>query len=72
MLRLQLLSLPGTAVTAFYSAFSWLDKRVWRLAMRDLVLALSFFTLLLTWIGQYGILAAGMASVKVPPPFERR
>jgi O-antigen/teichoic acid export membrane protein len=63
LLRLQLLALPGTAVTAFYSAFSWLDKRVWRLAMRDLVLALSFFTLLLTWIGQYGILAAGMASL---------
>ena len=59
LLRLQLLALPGTAVTAFYSAFSWLDKRVWRLAMRDLVLALSFFTLLFTWIGQYGILAAG-------------
>ena len=39
LLRLQLLALPGTAVTAFYSAFSWLDKRVWRLAIRDLVLA---------------------------------
>ena len=63
LLRLQLLALPGTAVTAFYSAFSWLDKRVWRLAIRDLVLALSFFTLLFTWIGQYGILAAGYATL---------
>ncbi len=63
LLRLQLLALPGTAVTAFYSAFSWLDKRVWQLAIRDLVLALSFFTLLFTWIGQYGILAAGYATL---------
>jgi O-antigen/teichoic acid export membrane protein len=63
LLRLQLLSLPGTAVTAFYSAFAWLDKRIWRLALRDLVLAASFFTLLFTFIGHFGILAAGMATL---------
>jgi O-antigen/teichoic acid export membrane protein len=63
LLRLQLLSLPGTAVTAFYSAFAWLDKRIWRLALRDLVLAASFFTLLYTFIGHFGILAAGMATL---------
>jgi O-antigen/teichoic acid export membrane protein len=63
LLRLQLLSLPGTAVTAFYSTFAWLDKRIWRLALRDLVLAASFFTLLFTFIGHFGLLAAGMASL---------
>jgi O-antigen/teichoic acid export membrane protein len=63
LLRLQLLSLPGTAVTAFYSSFAWLDKRIWRLALRDLILAGSFFTLLFTFIGHFGILAAGMATL---------
>jgi hypothetical protein len=33
------------------------------LALRDLVLAASFFTLLFTFIGHFGLLAAGMASL---------
>jgi O-antigen/teichoic acid export membrane protein len=63
LLRLLLLALPGTAVTAFYSAFAWLDKRIWRLALRDLVLAASFFTLLFKFIGHFGILATGIATL---------
>jgi O-antigen/teichoic acid export membrane protein len=63
LLRLQLLCVPGGAVTAFYSAFAWLDKRIWSLALRDLILAGSFFALMLTFIGHFGILAPGMASL---------
>jgi O-antigen/teichoic acid export membrane protein len=63
LLRLQLLSVPGIAVTAFYSAFAWLDKRIWSLALRDLILAASFFALMLRFIGHFGIIATGMASL---------
>jgi O-antigen/teichoic acid export membrane protein len=63
LLRMLLLSLPGTAVAAFYSAFAWLDKRVWRLAVRDLVSAVVYFSLVLTLIGRFGILAIGIASL---------
>jgi len=63
LLRLLLLSLPGTAVTAFYSAFSWLDKRVWRLAVRELASAAIYFSVLLVFLGRYGITAIGIAAV---------
>jgi hypothetical protein len=29
LLRMLMLSIPATAVTAFYSSFAWLDRRVW-------------------------------------------
>jgi O-antigen/teichoic acid export membrane protein len=63
LLRLLLLSLPGTAVTAFYSAFAWLDKRVWWLAGRQLVSATIYFVVLFSFIGHVGILAVGFASL---------
>jgi O-antigen/teichoic acid export membrane protein len=63
LLRLLLLSLPGIAISLFYSAFAWLDRRVWRLAVRDLVTAVVYFVLLLSLIGHFGILAIGIASV---------
>jgi O-antigen/teichoic acid export membrane protein len=63
LLRLLLLALPGTAVTAFYSAFAWLDKRVWRLAVREVASAAIYFSVLLTFIGHFGILAIGIAAV---------
>jgi O-antigen/teichoic acid export membrane protein len=63
LLRMLLLSLPGTAVASFYSAFAWLDRRVWRLAIRDLVSAVAYFAILLALIGHFGILAIGIASL---------
>jgi O-antigen/teichoic acid export membrane protein len=63
LLRMLLLSLPGTSVAAFYSAFAWLDKRVWRLAIRDLVSAVIYFGILIALIGHFGILAIGIASL---------
>ena len=63
LLRMLLLSLPGTAVTAFYAAFAWLDKRVWWLAGRELVTAVIYFGLLFLFIGHFGILSIGIASL---------
>ena len=63
LLRMLLLSLPGIAVSFFYSAFAWLDRNVWRLAVRDLVTAVIYFGILLTLIGHFGILAIGIASL---------
>ncbi len=63
LLRMLLLSLPGTAISFFYAAFAWLDRRVWRLAVRDLVSAGLYFAILLTCIGHFGILAIGIASL---------
>jgi O-antigen/teichoic acid export membrane protein len=63
LLRLLLLSLPGVAVTAFYSAMAWLDKRVWWLAGRELVAAAVYFAILFSLIGHFGILSVGIAGV---------
>jgi len=63
LLRMMLLSLPGSAVTIFYSTFAWLDKRVWWLAARELASVAIFFTVLLVLIGRYGINAIGIASL---------
>jgi O-antigen/teichoic acid export membrane protein len=63
LLRMLLLSIPGGAVTAFYSAFAWLDRRVWWLAIRELVTWAVYFTILLLLISHFGILAIGIASL---------
>jgi O-antigen/teichoic acid export membrane protein len=63
LMRLLVLSLPGTAVTAFYSSFAWIDRRVWKLAVRDFVSAVVYFSLIFVFIGHFGIVAVGIASV---------
>ena len=63
LMRMLLLSLPGTAVSFFYSAFAWLDRNVWRLAVRDLVTAVIYFGIVLTFIDRFGILVIGIASL---------
>jgi O-antigen/teichoic acid export membrane protein len=63
LLRMLLLSLPLSAVSIFYSAFAWLDRRVWWLAMRDVASVAVFFAIMLSLIGQHGILAIGVAAL---------
>ena len=63
LLRMLLLSLPGTAIIGFYAAFAWLNKRVWLLAGRALIGATIFYVVMLTLIGHFGILAIGIASL---------
>lgn len=63
LLRLLLLSLPALAVTEFYAAFAWLDRRVWWLAGRELVSLALYLGLVLILIGHLGIIATGWAAL---------
>ncbi len=63
LLRLLLLSLPALAVTEFYAAFAWLDRRVWWLAGRELVSLALYLGLVLAFIGRLGIIATGWAAL---------
>lgn len=63
LLRMLMLSIPATAVTAFYSAFAWLDRRVWWLAIREVVSSAVYFAVLFSLIGHLGILATGIGSL---------
>jgi O-antigen/teichoic acid export membrane protein len=63
LLRMLLLSLPMGAVSIFYSAFAWLDRRVWWMALRDLISAVIYFGTVFLLIGHFGILSIGIASL---------
>ena len=63
LLRMMLLSSPAMAVTTFYSAFAWLDKKVWWFALRELASAVIFFSVLLSLLGHLGLVAIGVASL---------
>ena len=63
LLRMMLLSSPAMAVTTFYSAFAWLDKKVWWFALRELASAAIFFSVLLSLLGHLGLVAIGVASL---------
>ncbi len=63
LLRLLLLCLPGNVVTAFYASFAWIDRKVWRLTVREIASAALFFALLFTFIGRFGILSIGIISL---------
>ena len=63
LLRMLLLSLPLSAVSIFYTAFAWLDKRVWWMAIRDVISVTIYFAAILTLIGHFGIEAIGIASL---------
>jgi O-antigen/teichoic acid export membrane protein len=63
LLRMLLLALPMSAVSIFYGAFAWLDRRVWWMALRDLISAGIYFAVLFTLIDRHGILAIGYAAL---------
>ena len=63
LLRMLLLAQPGYSVTIFYTAFVWLDKRVWWMALRGLISMIIYFIVLFSFIGHYGIFAIGIAAV---------
>ena len=63
LFRMLLLSTPALAITTFYSAFAWLDKRVWWFAIRELISAAIFFGVLLTFLSHLGLVAIGVASL---------
>jgi O-antigen/teichoic acid export membrane protein len=63
LLRLMMLAIPASAVTYFYSSFAWIDQRLWWFAIRETSSAVVFFVVLLTFLGHFGILAIGIASL---------
>ncbi len=63
LLRLQLLALPGTAVTAFYTAYAWIDKKLWSLTARALISLVVNITLLELLINHFRLAAVGLAAL---------
>jgi O-antigen/teichoic acid export membrane protein len=63
LLRMLLLSLPGTAVTDFYGCYAWLDRHVWWMTLRQLIAAIIFFTVMIACTGHFGIVAVGIATL---------
>jgi O-antigen/teichoic acid export membrane protein len=63
LLRMLLLALPLAAVPMFYSAFAWLDKRVWWMAVREIVSFVIFLGVMFSLIGRYGLDSIGIASL---------
>ena len=63
LLRLLLLSLPANAVLVVFTVYSWYDQRVWRLALRQLMMLAIFLLALALLIDQQGILAVGYATL---------
>ena len=63
LLRMLLLALPGNAVTILFTAFAWLDRRLWWMVARSLASAGVYFALVVALIGRYELAAIGWASL---------
>ena len=63
LMRLLLLSLPGTTVMIFYSTFAWLDKRVWWMTIRSLAGSVIQLVVIVLLIDRRGIEAIGIATL---------
>ena len=63
LMRMLLISLPGSTVMVFYSAFAWYDKRVWWMTARNVANSLLYLVLVYVLIGHLGINAIGVASL---------
>lgn len=63
LLRMLLLSIPLGAVPIFYTAYAWIDKRVWWLSIREIFGTGIYFAILLLLIRRHGLTAIGIASL---------
>jgi O-antigen/teichoic acid export membrane protein len=63
LLRMLLLSFPGVSVMIFYSTFAWLDRRVWRMTVRNIATNVVYFVVVILLIGHHGIDAIGIAAL---------
>jgi len=63
LMRMLLLALPGSTVMVFYSAFAWLDKRVWWMTARNLVGSTIQLLVILLLIDSHGIESIGIAAI---------
>jgi O-antigen/teichoic acid export membrane protein len=63
LLRMFFLCLPGSAVSAFYGSFAWIDRRVWQLTIRGFVSTGVYFGLVFVFLSHYRVLAVGYAGL---------
>lgn len=63
LLRMLLISVPLYSISNFYSAFAWLDRKVWWMTIRDLISVIIYFAVLLTLIGRLHLIAVGVAGL---------
>jgi O-antigen/teichoic acid export membrane protein len=63
LLRLLLLSLPGTVVVATYAALAWIDGRVWALMAREGITLVVNLSIVLVLIRHHGINSVGYAAL---------
>jgi pimeloyl-ACP methyl ester carboxylesterase/O-antigen/teichoic acid export membrane protein len=63
LIRLLLLAIPGSTVMVFYSAFAWLDQRVWWMSIRIFIGSVLQILVILLLIDRHGLLAIGIAAL---------
>ncbi len=63
LIRMLLVAMLGSAVMVYYSAFAWIDKRVWWLTLRNVVFSAIYLVVVFTLIKRLGIDAIGVASL---------
>jgi O-antigen/teichoic acid export membrane protein len=63
LMRMLLISLIGSTVSVFYSAFAWLDQKVWWMTARNVASSLLYLAMVYLLIGHLGINAIGVASL---------
>ena len=63
LMRMLLVSLLGSTVSVFYSAFAWLDQRVWWMTARNVASSFVYLIMVYLLIGHIGINAIGVATM---------
>ncbi len=63
LMRMLLVSLLGSTVMSFYSAFAWLDERVWWMTLRTAASSVIYIIMVYALIGHIGINAIGVATM---------
>jgi O-antigen/teichoic acid export membrane protein len=63
LMRMLLISLLGSTVMVFYSAFAWLDQRVWWMTLRNVLSSIIYLVMVYALIGRLGINAIGIATL---------
>ena len=63
LMRMLLISLFGSTVMVFYSAFAWYDQKVWWMTARNVANSLLYLAMVYVLIGHLGINAIGVASL---------
>src|ERR1019366_8580936 len=63
LLRLLLLSLPGSVVAALYAALAWIDGRGWFLMVREVIALVINLSIVLFLISRHGINSVGYAAL---------